>query len=58
MAMAEVSSAGKTLSIRSSAMVNPSIARRSPAITTPLSNFRARTVVPCGNSTVVEAESD
>ena len=47
-ATAEKSSAGNTFSMRRSAIENPSVARRSPAITMPSANRSARIVVPCG----------
>src|SRR5690242_9793326 len=52
MPTAENSSAGKTFSMSRWAMMLPIVARRSPAITTPLGNVAATIVVPCGASVV------
>jgi hypothetical protein len=46
----EKSSAGNTFSMRRLAIVNPAVARRSPAITTPPAKRIASTVVPCVTS--------
>ncbi|VEH31007.1 Uncharacterised protein [Cellulomonas fimi] len=48
---AEYSSAGKTFSISRLAIIEPIVARRSPAMTTPPSNASATIVVPCGATT-------
>ena len=48
MPTAEYSSAGKTFSISRLAIIEPMVARRSPAMTIPPSNVSARIVVPCG----------
>ena len=48
MPTAEYSSAGNTFSISRLAIIEPMVARRSPAMTMPPSNASATIVVPCG----------
>src|ERR1700733_14821379 len=50
MATAEWRSAEKTFSMARWAMMLPSVARRSPAITTPSAKRSATTVVPCATA--------